>query len=70
MTHPYGKMCRRTEESLEESERREFKSWLKSQHSENKDHGIWSHLFMVNRWVNNGNSDKLYFRGLQNHCRW
>ena len=20
--------------------------------------------------TNNGNSDRLYFRGLQNHCRW
>ena len=26
--------------------------------------------FMANRWGNNGNSDKLYFWGLQNHCRW
>ena len=26
------------------------KSWLKAQHSENEDHGIWSHHFMVNRW--------------------
>ena len=26
------------------------KSWLKAQHSENKDHGIWSHHFMANRW--------------------
>ena len=23
------------------------KSWLKAQHSENEDHGIWSHHFMV-----------------------
>ena len=22
------------------------------------------------RWGNNGNSDRLYFLGLQNHCRW
>ena len=22
------------------------------------------------RWVNYGNNDKLYFLGLQNHCRW
>ena len=28
------------------------------------------HQFMTNRWVNNGNSDRLYFLGLQNHCRW
>ena len=25
------------------------KSWIKTQHSENKDHGIWSHHFMGNR---------------------
>ena len=35
-----------------------------------KDHGIWSHHFMANRWGNNGNSDKLYFLGLQNHFRF
>ena len=44
----------------------ERKSWLKAQHSENEDHGIWFHHFMANRW---GNSDSLYFGGLQNHCR-
>jgi len=46
------------------------KSWLKAQHSENEDHGIWSHHFMADRWGNSGNSVKLYFGGLQNHCRW
>ena len=25
---------------------------------------------MANRWGNNGNSDRLYFFGLQNHWRW
>ena len=30
---------------------------------------ICSHHFMVNRWGNNGNSDRLYFLGLRNHCR-
>ena len=25
---------------------------------------------MANRWGNNGNSDRIYFLGLQNHCRW
>ena len=34
----------------EESE----KSWLKAQHSENEDHGIWSHHFMANRCGNHG----------------
>ena len=33
-------------------------------------HGIQSHHFLANRWGNNGNSDRLYFLGLQNHCRW
>ena len=46
------------------------KSWLKSQHSENEDHGIRSHHFLANRWRNNGNSDRLYFLWLQNHSRW
>ena len=53
-----------------ESERGERKSWLKAQHSENEDHGILSHHFMGNRWGNSGNSVRLYFWGLQNHCRW
>ena len=43
----------------EESE----KSWLKTQHSKNKDLGIWSHQSMANRWGKN-NSDKPYFLGL------
>ena len=25
---------------------------------------------MAKRWGNNGNSDRLYFLGLQNYCRW
>ena len=42
------------------------KIWLKAQHSEHEDHDIWSHHFMGN----SGNSVRLYFFGLQNHCRW
>ena len=30
---------------------------------------IQSQHFMANRWGNNGNSDRLYLLGLQNHCR-
>ena len=41
----------------EESE----ESWLKAQHSENEDHGIWSHDFMGNRWGNSGNCQTLFF---------
>ena len=33
-------------------------------------HGIRSYHFMANRWGNNENSDRFYFLGLQNHCRW
>ena len=43
---------------------------LKAQHSENEDHGLRSHHFMGNRWGNSGNSVRLYFWGLKNHCRW
>ena len=39
-----------------------FKSQLKTQHSENQDHGIQSHHLMANRWRNNGNSDRLFCR--------
>ena len=45
-------------------------SWLKTQHSKNKDHGIRFHYFMANRWGDNGNSERFYFGGLQYHCRW
>ena len=34
-------------EPLDESERGEWKSWLKTQHSQNEDHGMQSHLFMA-----------------------
>ena len=51
-------------ESEEENEK------IKAQHSENEDRGIWSHHFMGNRWGNSRKSVRLYFSGLQNHCRW
>ena len=41
------------------------KSWPKTQHSKNEDHGIWFRHFVAN----SGNCDTLYFLGLQNHCR-
>ena len=30
----------------------------------------WDHYFIADRWGNSGNSVRLYFGGLQNHCRW
>ena len=41
------------------------KAGLKFNIQKNQDHGIQSHHFMANRWGNNGNSEKLYFLGLQ-----
>ena len=46
----------------------EWKSWPKTQHSENEDHGIQSHHFMENRGGKSRNSGRFYFLGLQNHC--
>ena len=58
------------EEELDEMKEESEKNWLKAQHSENEDHGIWSHHFMANSWGNSENCDRFYFEGLQNHCRW
>ena len=45
---------RGTKEPLDEGE----KSWFKTQHSKNEDHGIWSHHFMAHR---KGKSGKILF---------
>ena len=45
------------------------KAGLKLNIQKNEDHGIRTHDSMTNRWGNNGNSDRLYFLGLQNRCR-
>ena len=48
----------------------ERKSWLKTQHSENEDHSIWS----ITSWEIDGERvetvSDFVFGGLQNHCRW
>ena len=31
---------------------------------------LWLLLCIANRWGENGNSDRLYFLRLQNHCKW
>ena len=49
----------------EESE----KVGLKLNNIQKTNDGIWSHHFMTNRRGNNGNSDRLYFLGVQNHGR-
>ena len=43
---------------------------LKTQLSNNQHHGVQFQHFMGNRWGNNGNNDRFYFLGLENHCRW
>ena len=59
MTPPlWHHKLRGTKKPVDESKKGELKSWLKTQHSENQDHGIQSHHFMANRWGNNGNSDR------------
>ena len=40
------------------------KAGIKLSIQKNKDHAIQFHHFMANRW---GNSDRVYFGGLQNH---
>ena len=39
--HPHGRKQRGTKEPLDESDRGEWKSWFKTQNSENEDHGIY-----------------------------
>jgi len=56
-----------TEEPPDECERREWKSWLKTQHSKMKSRHR-SHQFIANRWESSRNSDNLYFLGLWNHA--
>ena len=48
---------------FDESERGEWKGWLKAQHSESEDHGIQSHHFMANRWGNWKQWLTLFFGG-------
>jgi len=42
------------------------KTGLKFSIQKNEDHDFESHHFMANRWGNSGNSNRLYFLGLQN----
>ena len=51
----------------------ELKSLLMKEKEENEEAGLKLSIqtikIMANRWGNNGNSDRLYFLGHQNHCR-
>ena len=63
MTPPYGRKWRRTKKPLDK--RGAWKSRLKAQHSENEDHGIWSHHFMANRWETVETVANFIFGGLK-----
>ena len=59
--------------TLIESEE-ELKSFLIKVKEESEKAGLRLNIqkmkIMANRWRNNGNSDRFYFLGVQNHCRW
>ena len=51
-------------------ESEELKSLLMKVKEESEKVGLKLNIhFMANRWGNSGNSVRLYFGGLQNHCR-
>ena len=56
------------------AESKELKSLLIKVKEESEKVGLKLNIqktkIMANRWGNSGNSDRLYFLGLQNHCRW
>ena len=52
--HPLWQKVKRNQTASWCRWKREWKNWLKTQHSKNKDHGIWSNHFMENRWGNSG----------------
>ena len=68
--HPYARKWRATEEeSLDEGERGEWKSWLKTQHSRTK---IMASSPITSWEIDgekSGNSDWFYFLGFQNHSK-
>ena len=50
----------------EKSEKADLKPNIQNHYN----YGIRLYHFMANWWGKNGNSDRLYFLGLQHHCRW
>ena len=70
---------RYTDDTTLMAESEELKSLLMKVKEESEEAGLKLNLQktkimasgpMANRWGNNGNSDRLYFLGLPNHCRW
>ena len=69
MTPPFGKK-QRTKEPLDESERGERKSWLKAQHSVNKDMVSGPNTSWQIDVETMGTVTENSYSVLQNHCRW
>ena len=59
--HLNGRKWRGTKEPLDESERREWKSWFDIQHYKNSDHHILYHHVIVNRRGKSGSYDRFIF---------
>ena len=69
--HSYGRKQKGIKEPLDEGERGEWKSWLKTQHSKNKDHAIRSHHFMqIDGETMETVIEKTLFSWNPNHCEW
>ena len=61
--HSNGRKWRGAKKPLDEGKTGEWKSWLKTQHSKNWDHGIWPHHFMANRSGKSKNVTDFVFLG-------
>ena len=67
--HPYGRKWRGTKEHLDKGKRGEWKSWLKTTLKKLRSWHLVPSLHgksMGKQWK----QDRLYFLGLQSHCRW
>ena len=68
--HFKGRKLRGIKETFDESERREWKSWLKIQHSKTKTMASGSINSCQNIRGESTSSDRFHFLGLEHHCRW
>ena len=68
----FESLWKETKQPLDEGERGEWKSWHRTQHSKNKDHGIQSHHFTANRWETKETVTDYIFMGFKitvdDHC--
>ena len=68
MTPLLGKSEEELKSPLKKVKVESEKVGLKLNIQKNEDCSIWSYHFRANRWGNSGNSVRLCFSGLQNHC--